>query len=82
MDNVSMHFSKLMMPFFQKNHGIQILRLPKYSPQYNPIEIYWREIKRCIGYNVVTSIHQLKNVVEIALKKDSLIPNISEIQVE
>ena len=39
MDNVQMHFSKLMMPFYQKT-GLQILRLPKYSPQFNPIEIY------------------------------------------
>ena len=77
MDNVQMHFSKLMRPFYQKT-GLQILRLPKYSPQLNPIETYWRNIKQWIGLNITLSVKQLQKAVETALIKDSLIPNVSD----
>lgn len=79
MDNVQMHFSKLMMPFYQKNPNIHILRTPKYSPQFNPIEIYWKNIKQWVGLHVTLNIKQLENVLESSFKKDFLMPNISEI---
>ncbi len=79
MDNVQMHFSKLMIPFFQKNQNIQILRTPKYSPQFNPIEIYWKNIKQWIGLKITLTIKQLKKAVQQSTKKEFLIPNVSEL---
>ena len=78
MDNVQMHFSKLMLPFYQKYPEIQILRTPKYSPQFNPIEIYWRNVKDWVGLSIILNINKLEEVVRLGLEKDFLIPKISE----
>lgn len=79
MDNVQMHFSKLMTPYYQKHPGIQILRTPKYSPQHNPIEIYWKNIKQWVGLKITLTIKQLTQTVQEATKKQNLIPHISKI---
>ena len=79
MDNVQMHFSKLMRPYYQKHPNIQILRTPKYSPQFNPIETYWKNIKQWIGQKITLTIKQLTKAVQKATKKQNLIPKISEI---
>lgn len=81
MDNVQMHFSKLMLPFYAKHPEIQILRTPKYSPQFNPIEIYWRNVKDWVGLNITLTIKKLQEVVERALKKDFLIPKVSDFKI-
>jgi len=81
MDNVQMHFSKLMMPFYEKHSQIKILRTPKYSPQFNPIEIYWRNVKQWIGLNITLSIKKLHETVERAFEKSFLIPKVSDFKV-
>jgi transposase len=44
MDNINAHFTKMAREFY-KNKEIVIVPLPKYSPQCNPIEQFWRNTK-------------------------------------
>jgi len=34
--------------FVEKNDWIELLYLPPYSPEYNPIELFWKWLKRKI----------------------------------
>lgn len=46
-DNAPYHTSKLMQAFFNKNkHRMTVYQLPKFSPDYNPIEMLWKKIKQ------------------------------------
>ena len=44
LDNLSSHNDKDTIEYF-KSHGIQLLFLPAYSPDLNPIEKMWSKIK-------------------------------------
>lgn len=79
MDNVQMHFSKIMFPFYQRHPQLQILRTPKYSPQFNPIETYWRNIKQWTGLHITLSIKKLEVVLLKAFEKSFLRPLVSEL---
>lgn len=54
MDNVSFHKSKVLMELI-KNKKRKIIYTPPYSPQYNPIEEVFSEIKRKYRYLNVSS---------------------------
>ena len=46
-DGASYHTSKAMKAFFTKNEKrLTVFQLPKYSPEFNPIEYLWRNIKK------------------------------------
>jgi transposase len=46
-DGARYHTSKAMQAFFEKNqHRLTVFALPSYSPDYNPIEKLWKEIKK------------------------------------
>ena len=46
-DGASYHTSKAMQAFFAKHADrLQVFQLPKYSPDFNPIEYLWRNIKK------------------------------------
>ena len=49
-DNAKAHKSRDIRNYLKRTGGKVILwYLPPYTPQQNPIEIQWREIKRAIG---------------------------------
>ena len=49
-DNASAHKSKEIKEYLDKTNGNVVLwHLPPYTPQHNPIEIVWRELKRAIA---------------------------------
>lgn len=47
-DNASFHKSKKIKKFLEKNSWVKFEYLPPYSPEYNPIERFWKWLKRKI----------------------------------
>jgi len=65
LDNARIHHAKLIQPFLeeQKNR-LELLFLPPYSPNLNPIEGLWKWLKMSVVYNVFYELLQAirKNV--------------------
>ena len=60
LDNVRFHHAKLLRPFLEKNKDkIELMFLPAYSPDFNPIERVWWYMRKKITNNRYTET--LKN---------------------
>ena len=64
MDNVSYHKSQ-SMDEYEKDSGGGLVRifLPKYTPQLNPIETLWRDLKRALAGGYFDSMDDLKAAI-------------------
>jgi transposase len=52
LDNVGYHHARLIKDWAEQNKSrIELHFLPAYSPQFNPIEIVWRQAKRAAAHN-------------------------------
>jgi transposase len=59
-DNGPIHRSKIVSKFVKEHEWVELFYLPPYSPEYNPIELFWKWLKRKIyGSNGFNSIEQL-----------------------
>lgn len=76
-DNARWHLTKEVMSFIEENKIIMI-RLPPYSPETNPIEQYWKNNKNYLGTKPYFNKKELVNEVKKALRKDILVPDISD----
>ena len=47
-DNASWHKSKELQPFLESNKRLNLIYLPPYSPDLNPIEKLWYWLKKSI----------------------------------
>lgn len=65
LDNAPSHHAKKLKSFLKKNaHRLQLIFLPPYSPDFNPIEILWRELKKDVNTNhYFSSLGQLRMVL-------------------
>lgn len=52
LDNCSVHKSKKVQNFLKRNQMIKLYFLPPYSPEYNPIERFWKWLK-CIAHTKI-----------------------------
>ena len=68
LDNCRIHSSNITLEV-SKSLNIDLRFLPKYSPQYNPIEQVWRSIKREISYHIIKTQKQLQKTIYNAYKK-------------
>jgi len=70
-DGAPYHRSKEVKEFLRTNENqFQIERLPSYSPDFNPIELLWRKIKRAATHNVFfNDLCQLKSTLQKQLLK-------------
>ena len=74
-DNDSKHKSKDSICFYIKNK-IKLMKWPAYSPDLNPIENIWGNIKHYLGSRTFSSISSLKRRLKISGIK--LIMNFAE----
>lgn len=60
LDNGSIHKSRKVKKFVAKNDWLELLYLPPYSPEYNPIEMFWQWLKRKVygacGYRCIKDL--------------------------
>jgi len=71
LDNFRSHKAKDTVNFSLKNN-IDLVYLPPYSPDLNPIEFIWKSVKRMISCNFVHDIDCLKNMIAFEFMKCSL----------
>jgi len=52
LDNVRFHHAKRLKPALEKYaHKIELIFLPPYSPDLNPIERVWWLMRKCVTHN-------------------------------
>lgn len=74
-DNATWHTTKAVTKFL-KAAAIKCIRLPPYSPELNPIEQYWKNIKQWLATRKWSTLKELLRELKIALRRKSLIPKI------
>jgi len=68
LDNFRSHHATETREFAQKEH-IDLVYLPLYSPDLNPIEYIWKSIKRIISTTFVQDLDHLKEIIESSFRK-------------
>lgn len=69
--------SKKVQQFIEDN-GILFLQILPYSPELDPVEIYWRNVKKWVGTKAYSSLPELKSILRTAFRKDFLMVDISD----
>ena len=73
-DNARWHLTNKVLNFIKVNK-IKIVRLLAYSPELNPIEQYWQNVKKWLGTRIWFSIKELEKELRAALRRKFLVPN-------
>lgn len=76
-DNGRWHLTKEVLSFV-KDKRIVMIRIPPYSPEVNPIEQYWKNNKGYLATKAYFDKNGLVGEVVSSLRKDILVPNISD----
>lgn len=76
-DNGRWHLTKEVLSFV-KDKRIVMIRIPPYSPEVNPIEQYWKNNKGYLATKAYFDKKGLVGEVVSSLRKDILVPNISD----
>ena len=63
---------------FVKKKGIKMIRLLPYSPELNPIEQFWKNVKEYLGTKPFFTKAELLSELIKALRKNIFMPNISD----
>lgn len=74
-DNARWHLTYEVQSFIREA-GIKMLRLLPYSPELNPIEQYWKNIKQWLATRIFYNKRELIKELRNALRKNIFIPNI------
>lgn len=72
-DNARWHLTKKVFEFVKKEK-IVMIRLPPYSPELNPIEQYWKNIKQHLAMRPISTKDELIKEVKNALQRDIFVP--------
>jgi transposase len=60
LDNASIHKSGKVKKFLSRHTNIRLFYLPTYSPEYNPVELFWKWIKpKIYGFSALGGIAEL-----------------------
>ena len=76
-DNGRWHLTKEVLTFV-KDEKIVMIRILPYSPELNPIEQYWKNNKGYLATKAYFDKKGLVREVKSALRKDILVPKISD----
>lgn len=76
-DNARWHLTKDVLDFV-KNQKIKMIRLLPYSPELNPIEQFWKNVKQRLGIKPIFTKTELLLELKKALRKDIFIPDTSD----
>ena len=74
-DNARWHLTKDVMHYV-KDHSITMIRLLPYSPELNPIEQYWKNIKNWLGTKEFYDKEGMQRELCKGLRKHILTPRI------
>lgn len=66
LDNSSVHTSKLVLQTL-RDCNIKFLFLPRYSPDYNPIELFWSYMKTILRKQKARTHDKLESAINCAL---------------
>ena len=72
-DNARWHLTKQVLEF-TKLAKMKFIKLLTYSPELNPIEQYWQNVKKWLGTRIWFSIQELEKQLRIAFRKNDLLP--------
>jgi len=62
LDNATIHKSKKVKKYLKRHKTIHLFYLPPYSPEYNPVELFWKWIKpKVYGFSAFGGIEELIN---------------------
>ena len=67
------HLTKKVLNFIKQNR-IKLIRLLAYSPELNPIEQYWQNVKKWLGTRIWSSIKELEKELRASFRKKDLVP--------
>ena len=76
-DNARWHLTKAVLDFI-KMQRIKMIRLLPYSPELNPIEQFWKNIKQHLGTKPFFTKSELLAELQKAIRKDIFMPQISD----
>jgi len=60
LDNATIHKSRKVKNYLKRHSNIHLFYLPPYSPEYNPVELFWKWIKpKVYGFSAVGGIEEV-----------------------
>ena len=62
LDNFRSHRAKDTLKFAAENN-LELVYLPPYSPDLNPIEFIWKSVKRVVSCNFIHDIGHMKSII-------------------
>ena len=62
LDNFQSHKAKIARQYAE-DHGINLIYLPPYSPDLNPIEFIWKSIKRVISRTFIIDLGYMRQII-------------------
>lgn len=68
LDNFRSHRANITVEF-AKNNGIELVYLPPYSPELNPIEFIWKSIKRVVSREFIVDLDHMRNIIRDEFQK-------------
>lgn len=67
-DNASFHRDESLLRKF-KRKGVNLVRLPRYSPDYNPIEMLWQKLKHYLKKARIDQFSELESGLTEAMQE-------------
>ena len=80
MDNASYHKSKKLIEDLEKyGHDVKIIYLPAYSPDLNPVEMVWKELKKYIANARYKKVNDMTGAMDDMIYDGTVImPNLPQ----
>ena len=67
-DNINLHKNKTILALIEEA-GASVLPLPKYSPDFNPIEAAWAKVKAWIRKHYPQDVQSLRKLMRYGLDR-------------